>query len=858
MAFPKRSLLSAMIIAAGTACTILYYTFDAFSGLRTITVEGDGSNFIPSSAGTPDACRPIPVLQGQSYIAHYVNETYDDRGATVACSPKGCPCLEGLARKRGAAKCELLTHSVQTLDMSRAGTYSTNYWFLCGSDGRGKRNVITTPSVTRVVHIKHRPRLHVTHVSERYAEISLAFGAPVIDADGRAPLSKDAFSLVLRDVKGQHFPAPFSIARVVPVPAEVHTTNKDIAVGAVEYKLYLDSGDMSSSALPNVTLLIGVVPGRCIEAIHPFGHCASEYASIPLTSVPTMRANLAYRANEDQLTLRFVFSEPVQHTELSPKGVEMAKPLMMTSFDIAIEKEEPRPIWGTRHSLTSLQVVSVRALDGDAASRRPEYEVVVHLPITLQESGSKLIAGISSTVTAQKWPQLPVSGSPTVFTLNHGLCCSTVPGRAHVVDHPDVCASPSVFRTGSDSCDWSTETTKRPSVSPEGPADVRLELVGSSTVILYAGETYRDPGVRVIDERTWKLFQTKPKISATFDPPLDSTNLHLGVYLQTYFVDSADVKGIPATRVLDVRRSRPSPRVVGVYRKPSATGRPVSAIVLKFTSPIQSLDVAHVSMYFNGTPSAVTSVIYHENAGLYDVELPTLIQDEEFNYLHFRIDGQGCRDAAAPHGHCNVDAPLTVNMDMAAQVEVTSLFWHKDELTVDVAFSTVIGLTGTPITPEAFQATHSPLTSSLPHPGSCHINGTPLSVLSLELLRNGGTEDETPRIYRLKIHAPAAMHQETGMVFLSITAGHLMHAGSANPVLCWNSIIHETGPSRRYTMSLTLLGVIAACLSTLKMVTGTLFKGATIVATMWLALVGPSVVVTGVMTAVAFVTCFTM
>ncbi|RKO90207.1 hypothetical protein BDK51DRAFT_31891, partial [Blyttiomyces helicus] len=105
-----------------------------------------------------------------------------DEGAEVGCYPAGCRCLSGVARKRTApSKCRLMRLSDRPLNLTRPAMYFINYWFVCGVEGKG-RGLVSTPAVSRILHVKERPKPALVRVADRYELVVVEFAGPVASA----------------------------------------------------------------------------------------------------------------------------------------------------------------------------------------------------------------------------------------------------------------------------------------------------------------------------------------------------------------------------------------------------------------------------------------------------------------------------------------------------------------------------------------------------------------------------------------------------------------------------------------------------------------------------------------------------
>ncbi|KAI8908172.1 hypothetical protein DFJ77DRAFT_474042 [Powellomyces hirtus] len=778
----------------------------------------DGSSARVTPVG--NACRIIAQLSGSKYAAVYVNGTYkEDPGASVACHPTKCACLDGIARKPGRPKCQLYRKFDRPLDSTKAGLYIAEYHFRCGMEGRGWGIIMSKP-VSRVVEVRQPPVLKLQHVGERYSEVQVAFTSRVNrgisslrhDVLAVENIAPESFTAYLLDQYGKVTSGAIAILDVRAKEPQ-HNSSLSDAIKQAPHVYYLRLGSLDSNQSlewpVNGTLAISPTRSDCRDALPPFAPCLDTTIHIPLRNPPAVGISLIHRQNSNTLVAQLEFTEPVGSQAIRNS---LPSALHPRSLRVLVSSERKGMFWGTTVTQKELEIMDIRRVPGSN-----KYLVSLPLAEDTIENADKLIMKINedkssgSIIVAHAYPRLDVPPTTWELEFDKGHCCPQEPWHSSAVDHPSLCRSPDEFYSNSDACPLPIDYLNTTEIVHAPPHAPRLRLRGPALLTIYQNEAYEDAGAYVVSHRNKIAAAGSHNITVKFDRPLDLTRAVSGMYLQTYSIqETPTVKGTAVIRVVHVRGSRPAPVIVGWHMK-SETGNRTTALVLltKFTSPITGLAHVGVSVKVgNGNtdliPSQITldapSQIWH-----IEVDLPashsTDVEDNSSPFTRalsrtviMKIDPASCKDAETPFGQCALDL---LKFDVGPQA-ILDTVWGNDTLTVSLQTpSQMEAVDGGSVDTRLFEASWAPGIATGPGLSSC------ASFKSNKLTITRVQEDQSSyangTLWQVTIDVSNSAEmmripQCPGVVILRLQPYALLHGPSKSIIPDWRATIPDKRP----------------------------------------------------------------
>ncbi|TPX61133.1 hypothetical protein SpCBS45565_g07333 [Spizellomyces sp. 'palustris'] len=801
----RRSVLMCVILALTVISAEISRRLDMIK-VRHVEIR-DAIGHKPEASSL--SCRPIAHLVGRRYDAIYRNSTYIDPGASFACEPAGCPCLQGVARRRGTPRCHLYRQYDRPFDPTKTGLYVAEYWFKCGVNGKGK-DLVFSSSVSRILHVRDQPSLQLrslgvdqitvafpeavardTKGGLRFSVAPNALGGPdlisfksrVIDGNGIA-----LANIIIDDV---HVGAPM-------IEAALHTTHQDTFKATFILHLRVTKYTVPINHWPvNATLEIWPSPKACFDAQYPFAPCSPKQLRISISPPPTVRAWLKHRVDAVTLVARFAFSG----TFIPRTGRKMALP---ESFSVILAQQKAEFFWSSRTVRTTLDILWVchaklpTAPGADSTKEEMEYDIAIHLPLEKYNTGDKLILAVrENALVGAGWPHLPVWSANAEVELVKGFCCSDEPRRSYRVDLATHCHLPAKFYANANACPQMGAVSKTPGGSQrKALASAGLQLIGPRVMALYAGEPFVDPGVSIVGLQEG-FSGHKPKVITRFDRSFDAANPRAGVFIQTYLQDPVNDDQTSVTRVLHVRRRRPTAAIVGWYEKLAARneisgGNRRGMIVIQFSSRV-SIDLDSFAISVNGSAVESLNIEYHNDTDLWDVELDYQKSKgtwREGTSIAVNVNGDKCTDARPPFGKCDVNQRLEAITGRAVHViGIQDTRWTPEHLEVTVQFSDEVkGVAGADIGPEAFEASFVHASDRIVRDcqPACRIPGAGLEVVGVERVLA-----RKEFVYRLSIRGAVLQSDAwTGAVIVALRPGKVVASNFAGLIVpCWASVV---------------------------------------------------------------------
>ncbi|KNC96084.1 uncharacterized protein SPPG_08472 [Spizellomyces punctatus DAOM BR117] len=757
---------------------------------------------------SPLSCRPIAQLVGRRYDAIYRNSTYFDPGASLACEPAGCPCLQGVARRRGTPRCHLYRQYDRPFDPSKTGLYVAEYWFKCGVNGKGK-DLVFSSTVSRILHVRDRPSLQLRSLG--VDQITVAFPEAVArDNKGDLRFSVaptalgglDPSSFQSRVVDGNGITLANIIIDDVHVgapmtEAALHATNQDTSKATFILHLRLPEYTIPINQWPvNATLEMWPSPRACFDAQYPFAPCSPKQVRISIFPPPIARAWLKHRVDAVTLVARFAFSG----TFITKTGRQMA---LAESFSVTLAQQTAGFFWNSRTVRTTLDILWLRhatlptAPGADFTKEEIEYDIAIHLPREKYNTGDKLILAVrENALVGAGWPHFPVWSANAEVELVKGFCCSDEPRRSYRVDLAAHCHLPGKFYANANACPQIGAVSQPPGgLQRKALPSARLQLIGPRVMVLYAGEPFVDPGVSIVGLQEG-VSGHKPKVITRFDRSFDAAKPRAGVFVQTYLQDPVNDDHTSVTRVLYVRHRRPTAALVGWYEKLTARnemseGNRRGMIVIRFSSRV-NIDLDSFAISINGSAVEPLNIKYHNDTDLWDVELDYQKSKgawREGTSIAVNINGDKCTDARPPFGRCDVNQRLEAITGQGVHViGIQDTRWTAEHLEVTVQFSDEVkGVSGTDIGPEAFEASfvHASDRIVRDYQPACRIPGAGLEVMGVERVLGQHV------VYSLRIRG-AVLQSDAwkGAVIVALRPGKVVASNFAGLIVpCWASVV---------------------------------------------------------------------